>query len=1582
VGNPLVAETKSSTQGFSGIPLLESANDLKSAIESGDWASVAMGAVGTALDALSMAMDPFGSILAAGVGWLMEHVGPLKQALDALAGNPDEVKAQAETWKNVAKELGDVGTELVAMVKADTGSWKGEAGDNYRKRADDTATLITAAQKGAEGAGSGVQTAGEVVAAVRTLVRDIIAELVGHLVSWALQVVFTLGIGLTWVVPQVVAAVAKTASKIAGLTQKLVKALKALMPLLKRADDLFADAAKSLKKLTPGSTKSAKKTDIDEGTSASNAKGPGGGSQSGNGGGTGPSSTHGSPDPTPNGPPPVTKGPDNGSTNPSGSSGSPNKPNPPRKGAVETKNKKCKTDPVDVATGDVLLVQRDLTLPHTLDLILERTHTSSYRAGLWFGTTWASTLDQRLELDDEHAVWFSPDGMRLVYPLPGPGAATLPLEGPRRPLLRTGRGYRLTDPKTGTSLVFAPLPGRGGAVLPLIRTEGSGGDTIDVEYDDLGAPLLLRHSVGYLVEFTSADGRVTEVRVADQDTGSRVVVVRYRYDRLGRLTGIVDSTGLPQQFDYDGVGRMTGWQDRNGVWYRYIYDTAGRCVRTVGDRGFYDGAFTYDSERLVTAFTDSLGHTSELRINPADQLLSERDPLGNVTAYTWDRYDRQLSRTDPLGRTTRYEYDELGELTVVIRPDGSRVHTTRHPDGALDIEVEADGRVWRRTYPAGTAPDPMNAQLGVSGETPEAESGTTPAGAPGGTGSPGGEPAADSRAELDLFGRPHTVVNAAGGHTRLAWNVEGKMLSRTGPSGAREQWRYDNEGNEIGHVRALGQSATTEYGTFDLITATVDGTGARTTYGYDTELRLVAVTNPNGQTWRYVHDAAGRVVEEIDFDGRITRYEHDAAGQLVRSVNGAGETVEYGYDVLGNVVWRRTPTEVATFAYDPVGRLVTAANPDATVSVERDDRGRVVSHTVNGRTLGFRYDDETGTLARRTPSGVDSVWRHADDGEPAALEMGGHEVTFDHDSGVEVRRQVDGGPVLAQAYDQEQRLTEQVTTIGGQEIGRRRFEYRPDGVLAAVEDGTGAVRFQLDAEDRITEVSGPGRLEHYGYDGCGNIVTAGSDQRQYQGTRLLGTSTAAYEYDGQGRLIVRRVRDLTGRELVWRFTWNALDRLTSATTPDGSLWVYRYDPMGRRIAKQRLVSPAPGAPPVIAEEVTFVWDGTMIVEQWSGDEVTTWEHHPEDDRPVAQFDRSRDAARFATVITDRVGSPLELIDADGRPVWQDQSTLWGAGGVAAGTPLRFPGQFHDAETGLHYNVYRYYDPETGRYLSPDPLGLEPAPNPVTYVPNPLEMSDPLGLVCANGNGGGTRGIGGRKNGKNDKTNASGSKAKRSRIFRPGNIVNKNLKDPAVDAYKKFKGKIGKNGKPGKKDTKGKTKKDRSEDMGEAGALDYIKKTTGKDDLKLHTPSEANPLSKTDYTTAQGKPWPNAVKFNHSGVVDVAYFDGNKLHVIEAKGGKSELVGGPMKGRTQWFDPDTGVMRPIPDRTNNPNKMDQGSSEYLTDIAHAMRNSPQKDGRNLIGDLVWNGQKTGIVDYVPIGTKINGSGNAVVSVIKQ
>jgi RHS repeat-associated protein len=106
--------------------------------------------------------------------------------------------------------------------------------------------------------------------------------------------------------------------------------------------------------------------------------------------------------------------------------------------------------------------------------------------------------------------------------------------------------------------------------------------------------------------------------------------------------------------------------------------------------------------------------------------------------------------------------------------------------------------------------------------------------------------------------------------------------------------------------------------------------------------------------------------------------------------------------------------------------------------------------------------------------------------------------------------------------------------------------------------------------------------------------------------------------------------------------------------------------------------------------------------------------------------------RFHAIVTDLVGAPTELVTPAGEVAWRQRRTVWGqvvAGGGGADCLLRFPGQYADAETGLHYNLARHYDPATGRYLSPDPLGLVGGPDPHGYARNPTAWLDPLGLAC-------------------------------------------------------------------------------------------------------------------------------------------------------------------------------------------------------------------------------------------------------------
>ncbi|HKN52479.1 MAG TPA: RHS repeat-associated core domain-containing protein, partial [Amycolatopsis sp.] len=751
------------------------------------------------------------------------------------------------------------------------------------------------------------------------------------------------------------------------------------------------------------------------------------------------------------------------------------------------------------------------------------------------------------------------------------------------------------------------------------------------------------------------------------------------------------------------------------------------CVRTVGDRGFLDGAFEYAEG--VTRHTDSLGHTTTFELNALNQVVRETDPLGNATTFLYDRYDHLLSRTDPLGRTTSYRYDGVGRLSAVTRPDRSTVDVNADPEVPLSISVTDGERRWSREYADGAPEGQLGAAEDFRYESLQEDD----------------EPIGRNE-HRDLFGRPRVRTDVFGGQVRFEWTVEGLRAARVGRAGEREQWRYDAEGNEIEHVTASGAVERAEFGPFGLRTASIDATGARTTYGYDTELRLTSVTNPGGQTWHYRYDPAGRLVEERNFDGRVLRFSYDAAGRLVRSVNGVGEAIDYRHDALGNVVERHTPAGITGYAYDPVGNVLRVSTSDSVLEYERDADGLALRETVGGRSVLSTYDERGRLIRRRTPSGVDSVWHYDAAGNARLLSFAGHALEFEYDAaGREVRRTIDGSVALTQTYDAADRLTGQAVATPSGTLQQRRFDYRGDGALAALTDSlTGTTRYSRDPAGRIVEVAASDHVEHYRYDVTGRLsestvdgswpVAAESGTRQYTANTLSGAGIVGYTHDAQGRLVARHVVDPVNGAQTWRFDWDPLDRLAGVTTPDGTHWLYRYDPVGRRSAKIRLNPDG-----TTAERVDFAWAGTILVEQVHTDaagrrEVLTWAHHPDGDRPVAQA-----GPAFHAVVTDQLGTPTELIDPAAAQVRPVRSALWGRALPGAAIPLRFPGQYADAETGLHYNVYRYYDPATGRYLSQDPLGLAPAPDPAAYVPDPLRQADPLGLMlqspCGKGGGG-------------------------------------------------------------------------------------------------------------------------------------------------------------------------------------------------------------------------------------------------------
>ncbi|HEY9392173.1 MAG TPA: DUF6531 domain-containing protein [Mycobacteriales bacterium] len=1062
-------------------------------------------------------------------------------------------------------------------------------------------------------------------------------------------------------------------------------------------------------------------------------------------------------------------------------------------------------DPVDVATGEVVTRQVDVDLAGLLPLVLTRTHTSSYRRGRHFGRSWSSTLDQRLEVDAAGVCFLADEAMVLYYPRPDHGEQALPERGPRWALTATGDGgYAVTQPERGCTLWFASL-GEGMA-RPLVSVRDRNDNRIDIDRDPAGTPTLVRHSGGYQVAVLTANGLVTELRLLATGVPDGVPLVRFGYDAEARLVEVTNSSGLPMVFDYDADGRMTGWQDRNGVWYRYTYDDRGRCVRTAGRDGYLDATFAYDDERMVTAATNSLGHTTTYHLDRHGQVIREVDPLGHTTLSEWDSGGRLTARTDPLGHTIRYSYDTSDDLVALVRPDGAATQI-RYDRMRRPISVtEPDGAVWRYTNdihgnllavtdPTGTVTRYGHDQAGrltsvTDGLGRRLQVGTNAAGLVTSMIEPDGS---TTRYERDVFGRVSAITDPLGNTTGYGWTVEGSLAWRTLPDGAVERWNHDAEGNLVSYVDPLGQVTSWVIGAFDLPVATVGPDGRRTVCTYDTELRLKAVTNPAGQTWSYSYDPAGLLASETDINGRTLKYGYDAAGRLVLRANEGGQVIRLRRDVLGNVVEQRhgltgadgpddaegADSTVTRFVRDRAGRVVRATGPGVDLTRGYDPVGRIITETTNGRTISFDHDVLGRRTTRRTPTGLTSAWEYGPVHDlPVRMRVGGQEVRFGYDAaGREVARRVGPELLFVQKWDANSRLGELTLTAGGladapaegpsRLLHRRTYAYRADGFPTGVDDHrTGPHHYTLDRVGRITAVAGPQWSERYAYDVLDNLVAAdwplpvggpahpAAGDRSYTGTLLRAAGRTRYEHDGDGRLVIRTERTLSGTNRTWRYTWNAEDQLTDLHTPDGSHWRYRYDPFGRRIAKEQL-----GSDGSVLDRTVFCWDGTQLAEQTRthphGGRTTTWEYRsgtyqpltqtdtiggsgtdttggpPDDDRTDGQPDQDEIDRRFHAIVTDLVGAPTELVTLDGQLAWEQRRTLWGTGygsGGVVSCPLRFPGQYFDPESGLHHNHARLYDPATAGYLSADPLGRTGGPNPHGYVPNPTVWLDPLGLA--------------------------------------------------------------------------------------------------------------------------------------------------------------------------------------------------------------------------------------------------------------
>jgi RHS repeat-associated protein len=274
--------------------------------------------------------------------------------------------------------------------------------------------------------------------------------------------------------------------------------------------------------------------------------------------------------------------------------------------------------------------------------------------------------------------------------------------------------------------------------------------------------------------------------------------------------------------------------------------------------------------------------------------------------------------------------------------------------------------------------------------------------------------------------------------------------------------------------------------------------------------------------------------------------------------------------------------------------------------------------------------------------------------------------------------------------------------------------------------------YHYDPLDRLISVRGA-TPESFAHDPAGNLLGQNNEGTanlaNVKGNRLLMQGDRHYDYDAYGNLI--RERRGTGQKLVTEYRYDCQHRLIGVSLPGGSTASYKYDAFGRRIEKT-----------VDGQITEFLWQGERLIAESAENRYRSYIYEPGSFRPLAMLDGEgpRKATPFYYQL-DHLGTPQELTDYSGEIMWSAKYRAYG--NLAAldvseiDNPLRFQGQYFDSETGLHYNRHRYYNPGTGRFLTPDPIKLAGGLNNYQYVPNPTGWVDPLGLNGCPGSNGGT-----------------------------------------------------------------------------------------------------------------------------------------------------------------------------------------------------------------------------------------------------
>ncbi|KLN52898.1 type VI secretion system tip protein TssI/VgrG [Variovorax paradoxus] len=812
------------------------------------------------------------------------------------------------------------------------------------------------------------------------------------------------------------------------------------------------------------------------------------------------------------------------------------------------------------------------------------------------------------------------------------------------------------------------------------------GFTTQIDRPDGTQERLVRDTAENVVEHHHPDGSIEHFSYATRTDGQSRLIEHLRADgsRIG--------------YDWDAQGRLSRILDPQGGSWRRSYTAAGLLASQVDALGRVT-RYIYNEKQQLAQIVDPKGASKKLGYTDRGQLASYSDCSGFVTRWSYDDQGRQQSETDAAGRKTQYVYQN-GQLAAIVRPGDTEARQQHDGEGRLLVHTDPLGRRTEYRYN----------QAGLIQER--------------------------------IYGMQ---------------SGDAGVLARHGRQTLRYEW------DRLGRLSSL-----------------INENGARHSFAYDVMGRLVEERGFDGQVTRYRHGPRTVMQQTADWN---LRFEYDPMGRLLRRSAQQLGTAGGNLGAMGE-------EEVETFQYDLAGRRISARNSASRMQWFFDPVGNLVRehqhydflHESHCKVWQHTFDELDERVSTIRPDGQHQQWLTYGSGHVHGLMLDGQELVGFERDGLhrEVIRIQGNGLTQRCSYDPLGRLTSQQWGLTVNETGEsgtqgghrivsasttttpiiwRKYEYDPAGQLQTIQDSRrGALGYRYDPLGRLIEANSTLGQERFEFDPASNLlhISTGADTKASAATRkpsqpvlmdnLLrqfraGPEERRHEHDERGNSI--RIKTTGQSDMLLR--WDGFGRLASVGKADGSLVTYRYDALGRRIGKYsdaairpafRSSSPWHGEAQRDRGTTLYAWDGNTLAWESNAQEIVDYIYEPGKFVPMMLISKKpgqlAEAAQMAWYQCDHLGTPMELTDAGGKVVWSASYRAFGEARMgkaeARTNNIRFQGQYFDEESGLHYNRHRYYDPQTGRYLSKDPIGLAGGLNPFAYAEgNPNYWTDPMGL---------------------------------------------------------------------------------------------------------------------------------------------------------------------------------------------------------------------------------------------------------------